>query len=188
MGTAPRSSIPVVLYTDQAFFDVTQAPAWTSAINDGKLRIPVEGVSTVTPELARVLKHELAHSFINQLSGGRCPQWLHEGIAQVIEPRTVGGSGRQLAQLFATHQNLPYNTLEGSFMRLSPNQAALAYAESLAAAEYVNETYGMSDLRRVLELLGEGISTEAALRTSIHSGYAQLESEVGRFLASKYGD
>ena len=29
LGIAPRSSIAVVLYTDQAFFDVTQAPSWT---------------------------------------------------------------------------------------------------------------------------------------------------------------
>ncbi|MGH9530303.1 MAG: tetratricopeptide repeat protein, partial [Terriglobales bacterium] len=88
-GVAPRNSISVVLYTDQAFFDVTQAPSWSGAVNDGKLRIPIQGITTVTPELARVLKHELAHSFINQLSGGRCPQWLNEGIAQAMEPKSV---------------------------------------------------------------------------------------------------
>src|SRR5581483_5260536 len=42
-GISP-SSIPVVLYTDQAFFDVTQAASWTGAVNDGKLRIPVQGM------------------------------------------------------------------------------------------------------------------------------------------------
>ena len=77
------------LYTGQAFFDVTQAPSWTGAVNDGKLRIPIEGVGSITPELAHVLKHELAHSFINQISAGRCPQWLHEGIAQALEPKPV---------------------------------------------------------------------------------------------------
>ena len=47
LGTAPRSNIAVVLYTDQTFFDVTQAPSWTGAVNDGKLRIPVQGLSSV---------------------------------------------------------------------------------------------------------------------------------------------
>ncbi len=188
LGVAPSSSIPVVLYTDQAFFDVTQAPAWTSAINDGKLRIPVEGVSAITPELARVLKHELAHSFINQLSGGRCPQWLHEGIAQVLEPKTVGSNGRRLAQLFHAQREIPFNALESSFMRFSPMEAALAYDESLAAVEYINNTYGMSDLSRILEKLGQGSSTEAALRATIHSDYGQLEAEVGNFLIRKYGE
>jgi tetratricopeptide (TPR) repeat protein len=188
LGIAPRSSIPVVLYTEQAFFDVTHAPAWTSAINDGKLRIPVEGLTSVTPELARVLKHELAHSFINQLSGGRCPQWLHEGVAQVLEPKSLASNGSRLAALFKAQHQIPFNTLEGSFMHFSPVEAMLAYDESLAAVEFINETYGMSDLKRILERLGEGSSTEAALRATIHSDYGQLETEVGRYLNSKYGD
>jgi hypothetical protein len=188
LGVAPRSSIAVVLYTDQAFFDVTQSPSWAGAVNDGKLRIPIEGVSSVTPELARVLKHELAHSFINQLSGGRCPQWLNEGIAQVLEPKSVFPRGRQLAQLFRAQHEIPLNALEGGFMRFSPVKASLAYDESLAAVEYVNDTYGMSDLRRILERLGQGGSAEAVLRATIHSDYGQLQDEVGKYLSSKYGN
>jgi len=49
LGVAPRGSISVVLYTDQAFFDVTQSPSWAGAVNDGKLRIPVNGLNSVTP-------------------------------------------------------------------------------------------------------------------------------------------
>ena len=188
LGVAPRSSIAVVLYADQAFFDVTQSPSWASAVNDGKLRIPIEGVSAVTPELARVLKHELAHSFINQLAGGRCPQWLNEGIAQVLEPKSVSPRGRQLAQLFRAQHEIPFNALEGGFMRFSPVEASLAYDESLAAVEYVNDTYGMSDLRRILERLGQGGSAEAVLRATIHSDYGQLQDEVGKYLLSKYGN
>ena len=187
-GVSPHTNIPVILYTGQAFFDVTQAPSWSGAINDGKLRIPVEGLTSVTPELARVLKHELAHSFINQLSGGRCPQWLNEGIAQAMEPKSLSSHGQRLAQLFHDQHEIPFNTLEGSFMRFSSGEAALAYDESLAAVNYISETYGMSDLMRVLGRLSEGSSTEAALRTTIHSDYGQLGSEVGKYLASKYGD
>jgi hypothetical protein len=188
LGVAPRSSISVTLYTDQAFFDVTQAPSWSGAVNDGKLRIPVDGVSTVSPELARVLKHELAHSFINQLSGGRCPQWLNEGVAQVLEPKSVASHGRRLAQIFKAQQEIPYNVLEGSFMQFSTIQAMVAYDESLAAVEYINDTYGMSDVRRILERLGQGSSTEAALRATVHTGYGQMETEVAKYLADKYGE
>lgn len=186
LGVAPRHSIAVVLYTSQQFFDVTQAPSWSGAVNDGKLRIPIEGITTMTPELARVLRHELAHSFINQLSGGRCPQWLNEGIAQAIEPKSISSRGRRLALLFEAQREIPFNTLEGSFMRLSPAEANLAYDESLAAVQYINEIYGMSDLQRVLSRLGEGSSPEAALRTTIHSDYGQLQEELGKYLIGKY--
>jgi hypothetical protein len=187
LGVAPRASISVTLYTEQAFFDVTHAPSWSGAVNDGKLRIPINGLSSVTSDLARVLKHELAHSFVNQASAGRCPTWLNEGIAQSVEPKSLASNGRRLAQLFQAQQAIPYNALEGGFMRFSPIEALLAYDESLAAVEYINETYGMSDIQRILQSLGEGSSTEAALRASIHSDYGQLESEVGKFLSSKYG-
>lgn len=187
LGIAPHNSISVVLYTSQAFFDVTQAPSWSGAVNDGKLRIPVQGVSSVTPALARVLKHELAHSFISQLSGGRCPQWLNEGIAQAVEPKSLV-NGRVLADLFRNQHELPLNTLEGSFTRFSPAEATLAYDESLAAVQYISDTYSMSDLQRVLERMGQGSSTEAALRAIIHSDYGQLETEVGKYLIAKYGN
>jgi len=188
LGNPPRDNILVTLYTEQAFFDVTHAPSWSGAMNDGKLRIPVSGLSSVTPELARVLKHELAHSFITQLSGGRCPPWLHEGIAQLLEPKSLGGDGHQLALLFKAQQNIPLNALEGSFMNFSGAQAYVAYAESLAAVSYINDSYGMSDIQRILERLSQGSSTEAALRATIHSDYGQLESDVARYLADRYGD
>jgi tetratricopeptide (TPR) repeat protein len=188
LGTPSRDNILVTLYTEQAFFDVTRAPSWTGALNDGKLRIPISGLSSMSPELARVLKHELAHSFINQLSAGRCPLWLHEGIAQLLEPKSLGGDGRQLAQLYKSQNDIPLNALEGSFMRFSGAQAYVAYAESLAAVSYINDSYGMGDIQRILQRLSEGNSAEAALRATIHSDYGQLESDLAKYLSEKYGE
>ena len=53
----------VLLYPNQDFRDITRAPNWVGALNDGKIRIPVSGLTQMTPDLARVLKHELTHSF-----------------------------------------------------------------------------------------------------------------------------
>jgi len=188
LGTPPRDNILVTLYTEQAFFDVTRAPTWSGALNDGKLRIPISGLSSLTPELARVLKHELAHSFINQLSGGRCPPWLHEGIAQLLEGKSLGGDGHQLSLLFKAQRNIPLNALEGSFMRFSGTEAYVAYAESLAAVSYINDSYGMGDIQRILQRLSQGSSTEASLRATIHSDYGQLESDLAKYLADRYGE
>jgi len=133
------------------------------------------------------LKHELAHSFIAGLSGGRCPPWLHEGIAQFLEPRSLGGEGHQLSLLFKAQRNIPLNALEGSFNRFSSSEAYVAYAESLAAVTYINDSYGMSDIQRILERISQGNSTEAALRATIHSDYGQFESDLARYLADRYG-
>jgi tetratricopeptide (TPR) repeat protein len=188
LGISPRQNISVSLYTNQAFFDVTEAPSWIGALNDGKLRIPIQGLSGVTPDLARVLKHELAHSFINQVARGRCPQWLNEGIAQLVEPKQLGSTrGRRLADLYRGGHQIPLATLERSFLSFSPFEAILAYDESLAAAEYIRDTYGMGELRSILERLGGGSSTETSLRVTIHSGYSDLEDQIARHLYLKYG-
>ncbi len=187
LGYSPRNTIAVTLYTQQTFFDVTRAPSWSGALNDGKLRIPVSGMPSVTPELARVLKHELTHSFISQMSSNRCPTWLNEGIAQLEEGKSTASNGSSLARLFAAGAEIPYNMLEGSFMSYSGPEATTAYAESLAAVEYIQGTYGMGDIQRILERLSQGSGTEAALRGTIHSDYRQLRDEMARWLSDKYG-
>jgi tetratricopeptide (TPR) repeat protein len=191
LGYSPRENIAVTLYTQQAFFDVTRAPSWTGAINDGKLRIPVSGVTSVTPELARVLKHELTHSFVAQITGNRCPTWLNEGVAQMEaqmeEGSSTAGNGHILAQMFAASAEIPFNMLEGSFLNFNEAESRAAYAESLAAAEYLRDTYGMAEIQQILERLGQGSSTEAALRGTIHSDYRQLRDEMTRWLVAKYG-
>ena len=188
LGYSPHNTIPVTLYTQQAFFDVTRAPSWSGAINDGKLRIPVSGVGSVTPDLARILKHELTHSFVSQMSSNRCPTWLNEGIAQIEEGKSSAGSGHLLAQLFAAGNEIPFNILEGSFMSFSSPQATVAYAESLAAAEYIRDAYGMSEISRILQRLSQGSSTEAALRSTVHADYRQLRDEMSRQLKDRYGE
>ena len=187
-GSEPHSSIQVVLYTNQAFVDVTRAPSWTAALNDGKLRIPLDGLQSVTPDLARILRHELTHSFINQLTQGRCPVWLNEGIAQMLEPRGLGSHIRPLARLYAAERELPLNTLEGSFFSFGTIAAELAYDESLAAAVYIRERYGMSDLQSILRRIGEGESNETALRSVLHCDYGHLEEELRTYLTSQAGN
>ena len=186
LDISPRENIPVILYTEQAFFDVTQAPSWIGALNDGKLRIPIRGVDYITPDLARVLKHELTHSFVNQASARRCPQWLNEGIAQMEEGRTLDGRGQRLAQLYKENSQISLNALEGSFLKFSNNEAMVVYDESLAAALYIRDTYGIADLHRLLEHVSQGGTFEQAMTEVLHLDYGRFEHELGDYLASKY--
>lgn len=184
---APKESIIVILYTEQQFFDVTRAPSWSGAMNDGKVRIPVSGLSSVSSELNRVLRHELTHSFVNLSTRSRAPTWLHEGVAQIMEGRSAAEVGGALSRLYSTQRNIPLNQLEGAFMGLSNEQASIAYAESLLAADYIRESYGVSEIARILKRLGEGMGMEAALRATIHSGYGQFEQELATYLRKNYG-
>jgi tetratricopeptide (TPR) repeat protein len=186
LGVSPRN-IYVSLYTDEAYVDVTQAPAWSAALNDGKIRIPISGINSVTPQLASVLRHELTHSFVQQITHGRVPQWLNEGVAQVEQGLTTAAYGRRLAALYVSGSQIPLNSLETHFSSYSAGEASVAYAESLAATEYIRNTYGMGDLAVILHKLGEGQSVESALRSTVHAGYAELETEITAYLKKSYG-
>lgn len=187
LGAAPKN-VFVSLYTDQAFFDVTHAASWTAALNDGKIRIPTSGITTMNSELAHVLRHELTHSFVQEITHGRAPTWLNEGIAQLEEGRTTADIGQRLTSLYVSGHQVPLNQLEGAFQGYSSAEAYVAYAESLAATEYLRNAYGMSDLARLLKRLGEGHTVESALRSTVHGGYAELEAEITGYLKKTYGD
>jgi Tfp pilus assembly protein PilF len=186
LGVTPRN-IYVSLYTDEAFFDVTHAAGWTAALNDGKIRIPISGVRSVTPEMAHVLRHELTHSFIALITHNRVPSWLNEGVAQLEEGMTAGVYGPRLAALYTSGHQIPLSQLEGEFQGYSTAEASVAYAESLAAVEYLRNTYSLSDIARLLQRLGEGQSVESALRSTVHAGYSELETEITNYLQKNYG-
>jgi tetratricopeptide (TPR) repeat protein len=183
---SPTESIVVLLYPNQDFRDITRSPTWVGALNDGKIRIPVSGLTQVTPDLARVLKHELTHSFIRQITLGHCPIWFNEGLAQLEEGSTTAALGSQLAKTMSSGQTAPFASLEGAFMNLPADQAQIAYAKSLAALEYLRDTFGMGEVRRILRMLAtEGF--EQAIKDEVRMTYPDFEDEVTKYLMKKYG-
>lgn len=183
---APPDSIGVILYTQQAFQDITRAPGWASAINDGRIRVPVEGLTAVNQELSRVLKHELTHSFVKQRTHGRASTWIQEGLAQWMEGQRSREDASALVQSYHRGQATSLSQLEGSWMGFAGAEVQRAYAWALACTEYLVESGGMDDIERILDRLSEGMTTEAALREVTHGGYDDLMQSTAEFLRKKY--
>jgi len=182
----PPEQISVILYTGQAFADITRAPGWVGALNDGRLRIPVQGLTEVTPELAHVLKHELTHSFVGQKTHGRAPTWLQEGIAQWMEGRRSSDSAAALVAAADQGAVPPLSSMEGSWMGLSGDAASFAYAWSLAVVESIIDQGGVSDISRLLEHVANAPSTEAALEETLRMNYADLQQQTVSYLKHAY--
>jgi hypothetical protein len=85
----PAVSIPVILFTGQAYYDASGAPAWSGGVYDtldGRIRIPIGGLTpSLTPDMDGTLLHELTHAFVADRSRGVAPRDLHEGLAQYME-------------------------------------------------------------------------------------------------------
>jgi hypothetical protein len=182
----PPQPIGVVLYTDEVFSDITRAPKWAGAINDGRIRLPVQGLSSVTPELAQVLKHELAHSFLSQKTQGRSPVWLQEGVAQWLEGSRARDTAAELVELYERHADPSLATLEASWMKSDDEFAGTAYAWSLAVVEAIVAAGGIRDINRLLDSIAIEGSGEAAVRKALHKSYEDLNRTAAEYLRRNY--
>lgn len=185
LNFSPPESIGVILYTEQAFADITQAPRWVGALNDGRIRVPVQGLTSVSSELSRILKHELTHSFIQQKTRGHCPTWLQEGLAQWMEGKRSGENAYAIVKLSEEHGAAPLGALEGSWMNLPAQGARFAYAWALAVTEYLVKTNGMGDVERLLDGLVRG-STEGACREVFRMDYNDVSKATVVYLRRNY--
>src|SRR5713101_3001406 len=198
LSFTPPESIGVILYTQEAFMDITRAPSWAGALNDGRIRVPVQGLTAVDQDLSRSLKHELTHSFIAQKTHTACmglkescairaPTWIQEGMAQWMEGQRSAENASVLIQDYAARQVLPLGQLEGDWTRMKSDVARYAYAWALANVEYIVQKDGMSDINRILDRIGSGMSTEEALKEVLHSDYNDLMQSTAEYLKKTYG-
>jgi tetratricopeptide (TPR) repeat protein len=169
------ATVTVILYADQAYFDITRAPRWSGAIFDGKVRLPVKGLSAVTPQLNNILSHELTHSFVNSLAGNSCPTWLNEGLAQLHEGRSPEEHRKLLSQLQSGNQLIPLTSLKSSFLELPDDAAEMAYLEGLSATEYLIAHNGKKAVGALLDLLHQNYNFERALRSVTNQTLAEFE-------------
>jgi len=180
-------SIGVILYTRQAFMDIANAPSWAGALNDGRLRIPVQGLTSMTPELSRVLKHELAHSFIQQETHGLAPTWLQEGVAQWLEGKRSGENAAVMLQIYSSGQAATLAQLEGPWTHFTDVAVQSAYAWGLATVEAIVASSGIGDVVRILEHIAVGEKPEAAVHAIVNRDYNELMEMTADYLRKTYG-
>lgn len=177
LGFAPAQPVTVVLQTAESFRDTTRAPDWAAAWNDGRIRVPVAGIGRPTPGLVRVLRHELAHSFVAARAGASCPTWLQEGLAQWLGGEPPARDVELLAPLARAGKLPRLESLEAAFVGLSEKDATLAYAQSLSVVAHVQGRWGEDGLRRLLDALGEGRPAAEALPIALGQSYGELQKD-----------
>ncbi len=178
-GFRPDLPITVVLQTGARFRDNTPtAPDWAEGWNDGTIQVPVMGLEAPSPHLVRVLRHELAHSFVASRTRNNCPTWLQEGIAQWLEGGDPARNDAGLAALARAGRLPNLLTLEGPFRGLSEAEATSAYATSLAAVAHILRTRGEPALLRLIAALSDRLPSEEALPVALAVSYAELQKAL----------
>ena len=172
LNTYPGEALPVLLYTNKQFRDVTRAPDWSVGRFDGRIRLAVAGALRTPGALDRVVTHELVHAVVAHAAPRGVPAWVHEGLAGYFESVDHAWAARVLR---AKRVWIPLDDLEEGFGALDAASAMVAYAESLVAARLLVERLG-PNLGLFLQMLGSGHTVDQALST--------LSVEPGAFRAA----
>jgi tetratricopeptide (TPR) repeat protein len=171
----PDREIQVILYSEQQFQNVTDAPGWSGGVYDGKIRIPVGGIEQETPGLKKLLYHEYTHAVVRAITP-TCPTWLNEGLAQYFEGRQIDTRQRLSLKQLAQAGNVPsLKNLEGSFMGLGGSQAQYAYLFSLSSVSFMIDSFGMYRVRGVLDELAKGVDINRSLSNGVQVTYEDFE-------------
>lgn len=166
--------------TPQEFHKQTGAPEWTSAMYyRGEITVPIPVSGRVNmDQLKRALRHELLHFITAEMSHNRCPAWLDEGIAQLLEGQPNPLLGPALRTWLTQDNPLPLDWLEHGFTMLEDDMVPAAYAQSLFAARTLVNSYGFKKVTAYIRNLGSGMTNEAAFGAAFDSPFSDFEQKL----------
>ena len=152
----PSEPFVVILYPRQQYFNVMDVPMWSAGANDGKIKLPIKGLTSLNDELRGVLIHELSHSFVDRKTLKNSPAWLQEGLAKYSEGDRMTADGKKLIKNLIETGSLPrFHRLEGSFASANAQTAAILYLQSLSFVEYLIDRNRLYQMNQFLDRLGK---------------------------------
>jgi tetratricopeptide (TPR) repeat protein len=173
---------PVVLYDEQDFHDITQAPSWMGALYDGRIKLPVRGIDQRTALLDRTVRHEYAHVVVSQLTKGRCPVWLNEGVAIWAEEQAEGERLEWAERTVSDQELFNLEQLNGPFTDLPSTRVPVAYAQSYLAVRTLLDDEGAPRVRALLNAIGSGMTPTSAFESVMSQNLADFERALVRSL------
>lgn len=172
-----QERLVVVLLPDDEFRELTGAHGWVAGLYDGRIRLPVKDAGQHEPEVLARARHEYVHSVLASL-GSRAPSWLHEGLAQVFEGRSVAQALRRVV----TSDPVPFATLRDSFAATkSGDKARLQYDTALAFVQWLRDGERAGAFRATMRALFDDASLESAFTEAYGAG---PEALYGKFTAA----
>lgn len=185
----PRDEVEVIIYSDADFQQLTPGlPVWVASAFEergSRIRIPIRGIKQAT-DLRALLYHEYTHVVIYDITGGKVPTWLNEGLALIEQRTPMDGVVDRVRQLTDERKLPSLSSLNGSFVGLTASEASIAYAVSYTAGKFLIERWSRWDVQRLLRQLGEGSSFEKALEETTGLTAPEFEQEWRDWLVRGY--
>lgn len=162
------------------FYRKMKVPKWTNAIYlHSRIIIPIKTTElSYREELRRAIRHELVHAFIDNSSQGKCPGWLDEGLAQLLEGPEHPVLRAALQKWVRNNGAIPFKHLKSGFTKLPSKMVPAAYAQSLYAVKYLLANKNPEALQKLFLEIRSGETFSAAFRETFGRSVPAFEQEL----------
>jgi hypothetical protein len=191
LGRGLERPLDVHLYTRGAYLESYKHRFGFATVGFYDGAIHVVAARQPRAELAALLAHEYVHAVFRDALGSDRPFFLNEGLADREEERLRGrsrlarGEWRKLLDAIRAEHWIPLASIVRSFAGLEGERALLAYLESRAAVELIEERRRGS-LARWLERCAAGDGWESALRETTGFDVAGLDRALQRDVLDRF--
>ncbi|MEZ5392293.1 MAG: hypothetical protein R2724_05315 [Bryobacterales bacterium] len=148
LGCQIQDRLTVVVQTMDDYRSGAGAPGWSGGHYDGRIHVALGADHRIDARVRETISHELVHACLARR--GEWPAWFQEGVAQFISGRRLAPQERAALAELNRDGKLPTTVaLTGSWARLDPRTAQIAYTTALAAAQVMFQDlqdYGVRNL------------------------------------------
>ena len=135
------------------------------------------------------LWHELAHVVSLQMSNQRLPRWLSEGLSTYEERVARPEWARQMDTDFAAMLNrdgaIKLRDLNAAFQ--NPKLISIAYYQGGLLVDHLQAVYGDAGIRKLLRAYGEGLDSDAALKSALNTSFDELQAGFDEMVEKQFG-
>jgi hypothetical protein len=182
----PRQKITVVLYPPDDFRAATGTHDWVAGLFDRKIRLPIADVDGDVKAIQAAFRHEFTHLIVSEIAP-RCPTFVNEGLAQVLEHGRGQGMGRLVAELDRNggRDNLPHiEDLPATFVEIrDAREVRRAYLLSYAFVDHVVRHHGMGAVLAWMRELN-AYPLDEAYQRAVGRSLAQEEVQFRQLVGS----
>ena len=159
----PPASITVIFYSGDKYQTALNVPDWSGGIFDGKIRIRESSLHIERGGLRDLLYHEYSHALLNTAVRGEVPAWMHEGLAQRMEPGIDRERLRARLTALGRDQLPSLQGLRAPFATKSARNAHVAYACALDLVDMLADWRGERSFAALFEEMNKGKQFDDAI-------------------------
>jgi len=181
----PPDSQPIVIFIYSSAEELqssltTIGQTWVSGYADparGSVVVALPPAVDQPLEIQRLIPHEIAHILLYRFMGAEfsyLPAWLNEGFASQMEIYSLPENKLILERAYEGRDLIPFLHLCQA-LPADPELARLAYAQSDALVEYIQQEYGLPGLQSLIYAYDQGVSCERGVEMAFGISLQDLE-------------